>query len=83
MAALLPSTTATYATLPRPDYAAATTGTRIAQQVGGSLGTAVLAAVLASSGFGAAFGVTVGITALAAVGALLLPRLSAAADVPR
>ena len=43
--ALLPSTTATYATLPRSDYAAATTGTRIAQQVGGSLGTAVLAAV--------------------------------------
>ena len=81
--ALLPSTTATYATLPRSDYAAATTGTRIAQQVGGSLGTAVLAAVLASSGFAAAFGVTVGITALSAAGALLLPRLSAAADVPR
>jgi len=80
--ALLPSTTATYATLPRSDYAAATTGTRIAQQVGGSLGTAVLAAVLAGSGFGAALGVTVGITALAAVGALLLPRLTAAADAP-
>ncbi len=80
--ALLPSTTATYATLPRSDYAAATTGTRIAQQAGGSLGTAVLAAVLASNGFGAAFGVTVGITALAAVGALLLPRLTAAADAP-
>lgn len=80
--ALLPSTTATYATLPRSAYAAATTGTRIAQQVGGSLGTAVLAAVLAGGGFGVAFGVTVGFTALAAVGGLLLPRLSAAADVP-
>lgn len=50
--ALLPSTTATYATLPRSAYAAATTATRIARQVGGSLGTAVLALVLAGNGFG-------------------------------
>jgi len=81
-ASLLPSITATYATIPRSDYAAATAGTRILQQVGGSLGTALLAVVLARAGaFPAAFWVTIVITAVAAVAVLSLPR-SARSDLP-
>ncbi len=71
---LLPSITATYATLPRSEYAAATTGTRILQQVGGSLGTAVLAVILQQgASFNTAFWVTIGLTAVAALAALALP----------
>jgi EmrB/QacA subfamily drug resistance transporter len=81
-ASLVPTMTATYATLPRSEYAAATTGSRILQQVGGSLGTALLAVVLARTGaFTTAFWVTVGITAVAAVAALSLPG-SARSDLP-
>jgi len=72
---LLPSITATYATLPRSQYAAATTGTRILQQVGGSVGTAVLAVILQQgASFSTAFWVTIGATAVAAGAALALPR---------
>lgn len=72
--ALLPTITATYATLPRTDVAAATAGTRVLQQVGGSLGTAVLAVVLQRSGsFGPAFWITVAITCAAFAAAIGLP----------
>lgn len=70
---LLPSITATYATLPKPEYAAATTGTRILQQVGGSLGTAVLAVILQRGSFPAAFWTTIGLTATAVFAAFALP----------
>ncbi|MFI5697024.1 DHA2 family efflux MFS transporter permease subunit [Kribbella sp. NPDC051586] len=70
---LLPSITATYATLPKSQYAAATTGTRILQQIGGSLGTAVLAVILQRASFPAAFWTAIGITAAASVAALALP----------
>ncbi|WP_112243797.1 DHA2 family efflux MFS transporter permease subunit [Kribbella monticola] len=71
---LLPSITATYATLPRSQYAAATTGTRILQQVGGSLGTAVLAVLLQQgASFNTAFWLTIALTAVAAAAALALP----------
>ncbi|WP_329002309.1 MFS transporter [Kribbella sp. NBC_00709] len=72
-ASLLPSITATYATLPKTEYAAATTGTRILQQIGGSLGTAVLAVILQRGSFPAAFWTAIGITAAASAGAVALP----------
>ncbi|MEU4194956.1 DHA2 family efflux MFS transporter permease subunit [Kribbella sp. NPDC026611] len=72
-AALLPSITATYQTLPKNAYAAASSGTRILQQIGGSLGTAVLAIILQRHDFHAAFWTTVVITAAAALAALALP----------
>ncbi|MFF0264137.1 MDR family MFS transporter [Kribbella sp. NPDC004536] len=72
-ASLLPSITATYATLPKSAYAAATTGTRILQQIGGSLGTAVLAVILQRGSFPAAFWTAVVLTATAALAALALP----------
>ncbi|TCC42374.1 DHA2 family efflux MFS transporter permease subunit [Kribbella speibonae] len=75
-ASLLPSITATYATLPKSQYAAATTGTRILQQIGGSLGTAVLAVILQRGSFPAAFWTAVAITAAAALAALALPNRS-------
>ncbi|MGW6279521.1 DHA2 family efflux MFS transporter permease subunit [Kribbella sp. NPDC055071] len=71
--ALVPSITATYATLPKSDYAAASMGTRMLQQVGGSLGTAVLAVVLQRGSFPAAFWTTIAGTAVAAGAALALP----------
>jgi EmrB/QacA subfamily drug resistance transporter len=77
--ALVPSMTATYATLPKSEFAAASTGTRMLQQVGGSLGTAVLAVVLQRGSFPAAFWTTVGVTAVAAVAALALPSQPKAA----
>lgn len=48
--------------------------TRILQQVGGSLGTAVLAVVLQQTGFGAAFTWALVFAALTVVPALLLPK---------
>lgn len=48
--------------------------TRILQQVGGSLGTAVLAVVLQQAGFGAAFTWALVFAALTVVPALLLPK---------
>ncbi|WP_410784852.1 DHA2 family efflux MFS transporter permease subunit [Kribbella sp. C-35] len=73
-ASLLPSITATYATLPKSQYAAATTGTRILQQIGGSLGIAVLAVILQRGSFPAAFWAAVAITAAASIAALALPN---------
>ncbi|WP_432879954.1 DHA2 family efflux MFS transporter permease subunit [Kribbella sp. CA-245084] len=72
-ASLLPSITATYATLPKTEYAAATTGVRILQQIGGSLGTAVLAVILQRGSFPTAFWTAIGITAAAAFGAAAFP----------
>lgn len=72
-ASLLPSITATYATLPKSQYAAATTGTRILQQIGGSLGTAVLAVILQRGSFPAAFWTAVALTATATLAAIALP----------
>jgi len=59
--------------LPRPQVPAATTATRIMQQVGGSFGTAVLAMILAEATYQDAFWWSVGFTALALLPALLLP----------
>jgi predicted cobalt transporter CbtA len=52
---------------------AATTATRIMQQVGGSFGTAGLAMILAEATYQDAFWWSVGFTALALLPALLLP----------
>ena len=59
--------------LPKPQVPAATTATRIMQQIGGSFGTAVLAMILAGESYHAAFWWSVGFTALALLPALLLP----------
>jgi EmrB/QacA subfamily drug resistance transporter len=59
--------------LPKPQVPAATTATRIMQQVGGSFGTAVLAMILAEATYQDAFWWSVGFTALALLPALLLP----------
>jgi EmrB/QacA subfamily drug resistance transporter len=84
-AALVPVMSAAYVGLPAAAIPRATSGVRIAQQVGGALGTAVLAAVLQNhlpaqpdpgamaAAFGATFWWTVGFTALAFVPATLLP----------
>jgi hypothetical protein len=62
-----------YTGLSKQQVPAATTATRIMQQVGGSFGTAVLAMILAGESYHAAFWWSVGFTALALVPALLLP----------
>jgi EmrB/QacA subfamily drug resistance transporter len=59
--------------LPKPQVPAASSATRIMQQVGGSFGTAVLALILVSQSYHAAFWWSVGFTALALVPAMLLP----------
>lgn len=81
--ALVPVLTAGYHGLGQEDIPRATTAVRIFQQVGGSLGTAILAVVLqhalvanpgnVSGAFGDAFTWTLGLTAIAALPALLLP----------
>jgi MFS family permease len=62
-----------YTGLSKQQVPAATTATRIMQQIGGSFGTAVLAMILAGESYHAAFWWSVGFTALALVPALLLP----------
>lgn len=85
--ALIPTMSTTYATLPAADFAAATGGSRILQQIGGSVGIAVLAVVLqratrsadsAAAGFGTAFWVSIAVTALAFAAAAALPGRRAA-----
>ncbi|MGX6447707.1 DHA2 family efflux MFS transporter permease subunit, partial [Patulibacter sp. S7RM1-6] len=82
-AALVPVLGAAYHGLGREDVPRATTAVRIFQQIGGSLGTAVLAVVLqhaiaadpadVAGAFGDAFAWTLVLTAAAALPALLLP----------
>jgi MFS family permease len=84
-AALVPVMTACYVGLPNSAIPRATSGVRIAQQVGGALGTAVLAVVLqhhlptqpdpsgVAAAFGATFWWTLGFTVLAFIPAALLP----------
>ncbi|GAB3871304.1 MDR family MFS transporter [Kibdelosporangium lantanae] len=80
---LVPTMTATYATLPPDTVASATVASRMLQQIGGSLATAGLAVVLArgiaahpdhpADAFATAFWITLATTLLAAVAALALP----------
>ncbi len=71
--------TGAFRDVPRPSVPDASTITRVLQQVGGSLGTAVLAVVLAAGGahtasaFHTAFAWAVGLSALALVPGLLMP----------
>jgi MFS family permease len=79
---MIPLMTAAFVGLEREQVPHASTVTRIAQQVGGSVGVALLAVILATSAtrtgslasaFGIAFWWTVGFTAVALVLSLLLP----------
>jgi EmrB/QacA subfamily drug resistance transporter len=56
--------------------------TRIAQQIGGSVGVALLAVILATTSFHAAFWWTTGFTALAVLLAFALPTRNPAPEVP-
>jgi EmrB/QacA subfamily drug resistance transporter len=91
-AVIVPAMTAAYHDLRPEAFARATSAVRIVQQVGASLGTAVLAVILehqaashaAATAFGNTFWWAVGFTALAFIPALLLPtaRAGAAAAGP-
>lgn len=90
-AATIPLTSTAFVGLPGPDVPSASIITRVAQQVGGSLGTAVLAVILqaATSGSGdpaqafrQAFWWSVGFTAVAVPLCLLLPGRTATESAP-
>ena len=69
--------------LERPEIPHASILTRIAQQVGGSFGTAVLAVILAATGsFDQAFWWAVGFTGVAVVLSMLLPGRPPASPAP-
>jgi EmrB/QacA subfamily drug resistance transporter len=82
-AAFTPVISSAYHGLEREDIPQATTAVRIFQQIGGSLGTAVLAVILqqqlggdagnVSGAFAHAFAWTLGLTVVAIIPALLLP----------
>jgi EmrB/QacA subfamily drug resistance transporter len=89
-AVLVPAMTAAYHDLPTEAVPRATSAVRILQQVGASLGTAVLAVILqhqaaAAGGLADAFGNTfwwaVGFTAVAFIPALLLPGAPARREI--
>ncbi|MGI5207691.1 hypothetical protein ACQEU6_39715 [Spirillospora sp. CA-108201] len=91
-AVLLTAMTATYRQLSAEQLAAATSASRIIQQIGGSFGTVVLAIILqhqidAVHGLPGAFHHTfawaLGLAALALVPALLLPRRNTSPPKPR
>ncbi|RKQ91904.1 EmrB/QacA subfamily drug resistance transporter [Solirubrobacter pauli] len=80
--AIVPVMSSFYADVPRAAIPGATASMRIIQQIGGSLGTAVLAVILqhaladstsATDAFGTTFWWTVGLAGAALVPALLLP----------
>jgi EmrB/QacA subfamily drug resistance transporter len=85
-AVIIPLMTGAYVGLQRDEMPHASTVTRIAQQVGGSFGTAVLAVILTNAAagaadlgeladaFGTAFWWATGFTAVAALLSLVLPR---------
>lgn len=82
-AVIIPLMTGAYVGLERHEMPDASIITRIAQQVGGSFGTAVLAVILTSAAanstslvdaYGAAFWWATGFTAVAALLSLLLPK---------
>lgn len=86
---MLAALTATYHGLSPARTAAATAANRIVQQVGGTLGVAVLAVVVQhgaghppATAFGHAFGWVLALTVLATVPAMLLPGRRPAAAVP-
>ncbi|MEJ3750470.1 MDR family MFS transporter [Actinomycetes bacterium KLBMP 9797] len=72
--AMLAVMAAAFDGLDRAQVPHASSATRIAQQVGGAFGAAVLAVVLQRTGFQHSFGWAVGCTALALLPALALPR---------
>lgn len=82
-AALVPALTSAYVGLGADDIPRATTAVRVFQQIGGSLGTAILAVILQrqlaahpddiSAAFEHAFAWTLGLTAVAAIPAVLMP----------
>ncbi|MCA1186982.1 MULTISPECIES: MDR family MFS transporter [unclassified Saccharopolyspora] len=92
--AIIPLTGASFIGLPHDDTPGASIITRVAQQLGGSIGTAVIAVVLqnasASSadlddiahGFGSAFWWAIAFTAVAAPVCLLMPGRPPATAVP-
>ncbi|MDA0178842.1 DHA2 family efflux MFS transporter permease subunit [Solirubrobacter phytolaccae] len=86
--AIVPTMTAFYADISRAEIPRATASMRIIQQIGGSLGTAVLAVILqhalageadATAAFATTFWWTVGLAGVALIPALLLPSRRAAA----
>jgi EmrB/QacA subfamily drug resistance transporter len=89
--AFMPSMTAAFAALEKPELPDATPQLNVVQRVGGSLGVAILAVVLqralaaahtpaaAASGYGTAFWFSAGLIALAIVPSLILLRAERAA----
>jgi EmrB/QacA subfamily drug resistance transporter len=75
--AFVPISTVAYVGLAHEQVPHASTVTRICQQVGGSVGTALLALVLTSKGFGTAFWWAVGFTGVALVLSVALPGRTA------
>ncbi|GAA2598338.1 MDR family MFS transporter [Winogradskya consettensis] len=71
--AVIPLTGASFIGLAHDEVPHASIISRVAQQVGGSMGTAVLAVVLQNASFGNAFWWAIGFTAVAAPVCLLLP----------
>jgi EmrB/QacA subfamily drug resistance transporter len=81
--AFIPITTVAYVGLARHQVPHASTVTRISQQIGGSVGTALLALIVTSRGFDQAFWWAFGLTALAVPLSAALPgRAPAAPAVP-
>ncbi|XVV09365.1 MDR family MFS transporter [Actinoplanes sp. CA-131856] len=80
---LIPLMTVAFTGLPHEKIPHASIVTRIAQQVGGSVGVALLAVILAGSGsFGVAFWWTLGFTAVAVVVSFALPAPAASPAPP-
>jgi EmrB/QacA subfamily drug resistance transporter len=78
-AVVIPLMTGAYLGLERDEVPDASVITRVAQQLGGSFGVAVLAVILASTSFDAAFWWATAFTGVAAGLSLLLPSRSPAA----
>lgn len=74
-AVVIPLMTGAYVGLERHEMPDASIITRVAQQLGGSFGIAVLAVILANGGFETAFWWATGFTGLAVVLSLLLPSV--------
>ncbi|GAA2615144.1 MDR family MFS transporter [Paractinoplanes durhamensis] len=70
---MIPIMTVAFVGLDREAVPHASIVTRIAQQVGGSVGVALLAVILATAGFGTAFWWTVGFTGVAVLLSFVLP----------
>jgi len=79
---MIPLMTVAFQGLEREQVPHASIVTRIAQQIGGSAGVALLAVILATTSFGTAFWWTVGFTAVAVLLSFVLPGREQPSPVP-